>query len=289
MLVLTGVDFDAGGAALDALAARLGASGADYPTRFALPPNAGLPTGLDLDGDGRLGRARDAQGYGRFPGQGGLAILSRLPVDADAVQDYSAVLWRDLPGAIPPDDMAPEVAAIQRLSSTGHWAVPLILPGGGRLTLLVFAATPPVFDGPEDRNGRRNHDEAAFWLRLIEGALPMPAPDGPLVLIGKPNLDPVDGEGRHDALRALMAHPALQDPAPRGSAGRSDPGQAGDPALDTYAGPGTGGLRLSLILPDSRLAVTASGVLWPPDEDPMAATLATASRHHPVWVDITLP
>lgn len=290
VLVLTGVDYDAGGAALGAIAEALAAAGQDYPVRFALPPNAGVPTGLDLDGDGRLGRARDAQGYGRFPGQGGLAILSRLPVDADGVQDFSALLWRDLPGAMPPEGEAPEVAAVQRLSSTGHWLVPLILPDGGRLTLLVFAATPPVFDGPEDRNGRRNHDEAAFWLRLLEGALPVPSPEGPLVLIGKPNLDPFDGDGRPEALRALMAHPRLQDPAPSGSHGRKEPGQAGDPALDTALfGPGTGGLRVSMILPSRDLAVGGAGVIWPPDADPLAATLAAASRHRPVWVDLTLP
>ena len=290
VLVLTGVDYDAGGAALAALAGRIAAAGADYPHRFALAPNAGVPTGLDLDGDGRTGRARDAQGYGRFPGNGGLAILSRLPVDAGAVQDFSAFLWRDLPGAILPEGEPAEASAIQRLSSTGHWAVPLVRADGGRLTLLAFAATPPVFDGPEDRNGRRNHDEAAFWLRLLEGALPFAAPAPPLVLIGKPNLDPADGEGRAEALLALMSHPALQDPAPRGLHGRVEPGQAGDAALDTALfGPATGGLRVSMILPGRGLAVTGSGVVWPPEADPMAATLASASRHRPVWVDVALP
>ncbi|NCM98313.1 MAG: endonuclease/exonuclease/phosphatase family protein, partial [Rhodobacterales bacterium] len=42
-------------------------------------------------------------------------------------------------------------------------------------------------------------------------------------------------------------------------------------------------------LPSRDLHVEASGVLWPPDTDPLAATLAAASRHRPVWVDVTLP
>jgi hypothetical protein len=72
---------------------------------------------------------------------------------------------------------------------------------GRPLRLLAFYATPPVFDGPEDRNGRRNHDEAAFWLRLLEGDLPMQAPAAALRAVGQTNLDPQDGDGRREALR----------------------------------------------------------------------------------------
>ena len=46
---------------------------------------------------------------------------------------------------------------------------------------------------------------------------------------------------------------------------------------------------MDYILPSADLTVTAAGVLWPPDSDPLAATLAQASRHRPVWVDIILP
>ena len=67
----------------------------------------------------------------------------------------------------------PDLAAVQRLATTGFWDVPVETPSG-QLHLLAWHATPPVFDGPEDRNGRRNHDEAAFWRLLLEGALPMP-------------------------------------------------------------------------------------------------------------------
>ena len=38
------------------------------------------------------------------------------------------------------------------------------------LHLLAHHPTPPVFDGPEDRNGRRNHDEAALWTAWLDGA-----------------------------------------------------------------------------------------------------------------------
>jgi hypothetical protein len=288
IILLTDIDYDHGLEALNHFADALTAAGQAYPTRFALPPNTGVSTGLDLDGNGRLGEARDAMGYGRFAGDGGMAILSRYPV-ADGVQDMSAFPWRDLPGALLPPDMPHEVVAMQRLSTTGHWAVPFAV-GGQTLTLLAFHATPPVFDGPEDRNGRRNHDEAAFWLHYLAGELPYPPPEDPFIIAGDANLDPSDGEGTPAALNALLAHPALQDPAPRGTSGRTDLGQNGDPALDTalFDAP-LGGLRLDYVLPSAALSVSGSGVLWPPTTDPLSASLTAASRHRPVWVDITLP
>ena len=283
VLVLGGLDHDLRGEGLAALEAQLARAGAPYPYRMALRPNSGVPTGLDLDGNGRRGEPRDAQGYGRFAGEGAMAVLSRLPL-AEAV-DYSGFLWADLPGNLMPL-APPEVRAVQRLSSGGHWAVPVLLPDGRRLTLLTFYATPPVFDGPEDRNGRRNHDEVAFWLRLLAGELPFAAPQPPFVLLGQTNLDPADGEGRREAVTALLRHPALQDPAPRGSAMRSDPGQSGDPALDTALYPDLGGLRVEVILPSADLAVTGAAVVWPPPDDPLAPALEAASRHRPLWVEL---
>lgn len=287
VLVLTAFDYDRGDMALDAFSALLAEGGAPYPHHFALPPNSGIPTGLDLDGDGLRGGPRDAQGYGRFPGSGGMAILSRLPVEAGMARDLSGLLWRDLPDGIPPPLAG--TAGIQRLSSTGHWIVPVLLPQGGRLNILCWYATPPVFDGPEDRNGRRNHDETALWLRLIEGRLAVDPPARPFVIAGDANLDPQDGDGLPDALDALLSSPAVQDPRPAGAARRKDRGQKGDPALDTALFDGIGGLRLDYVLPSSDVKVIASGVMWPKATDPLAGEVAAASRHRPVWVDLDLP
>lgn len=288
VVLLTGMDYDYAGSALRALQVDLATVGAPYPHVLALRPNTGVQTGLDLDGNGSAGEPRDAQGYGLFAGQSGMAVLSRLPLGTP--RDFSALLWADLPGADLPPDMTPEAQAIQRLSTSGHYDLPVALPDGGALHLLAFYATPPVFDGPEDRNGRRNHDESAFWLRLLDGSLPWPAPESPFVLLGQPNLDPADGEGRRDAIAALLGHPRLQDPEPRGQNPRQSPGQQGDPALDTADyGESIGRLRVDMILPEASLTVTAAGVLWPPDSDPFTATLQAASRHYPVWVDIALP
>lgn len=304
ILVLTGIDFDLCLVALRAFSDRIAAAGGPvYAYRFGFRPNTGAATGLDLDGDGRLGGPGDAQGFGAFSGQGGMAILSRLPIDEAAAADYSGFLWRDLPGAqIGGAGLNTEAASVQRLSTTGHWAVPVTLPDGRRLTVLAFLATPPVFDGPEDRNGRRNHDETAFWSRLLDGALPYPAPKPPFVIAGDANLDPLDGDGRSEALMALLADPRVTDPRPMSDGGAAaarvqggaNAAQNGDAALDTADWPDDGpddpgNARADYVLPSSDLAVSAAGVFWPAAGTGDADVVAAASRHRLVWVDIQLP
>ncbi len=290
VVLLTDIDWDEGGAALDALAERLAEEGLDYPHRLALEPNAGRPSGLDLDGNGVLGEPRDAQGYGRFRGQGGMALLSRWPLGE--ARDLSGLLWRDLFGArLPTMDGQPfpsEAAqAAQRLSSSGHWIVPVEAPGGP-VTLLAWAATPPVFDGPEDLNGLRNADELALWSRVLDGAFgPVPAD---VVLLGDANLDPADGEGLRAEMAAVLADPRLQDPRPasEGARAAATPGQAGDPALDTadWAEDGAGNLRTHYVLPAATLRVLGAGVAWPLPEDPLAGAAEAAGPHRLVWVDL---
>lgn len=264
VLVLTNLDYDQGGAALTALQALLRQGGTDLPYAFSRLTNSGLPSGRDLDGDGRLGTARDAQGYGWFPGDGGLAILSRLPFAEHEAIDFSALLWRDLPKTrMAADD---PTADVQRLSSSGHWVVPL--HSNPRISLLVFAATPPVFDGPEDRNGRRNADEVALWTHLLAGKLEMNL-TGDFVLAGLANLDPTRGEGLREAMQTLLAHPRMQDPAPQG------PHQT---ATADWAEPSPGKLRVSYVLPSRDLQVLDSGVYWAED----------GTTHKLVWVDLRL-
>lgn len=282
VLLLTGIDYDLHGDTLAALEKRLAKAGAPYPYRLPLRPNTGVATGLDLDGNGIFGEPRDAQAYGRWAGEGGMAVLSRFPIYTDNIRDFSGLLWRDLPDNL----MLPDTPASQLLSTTGAYEVPLALPDGKILRLLAYYASPPIFDGPEDRNGRRNHDETAFWLRLLAGDLHFKPPEAPFVILGQSNLDPADGAGRKQAITALLHHFALQDPQPRGLSQRHDPGQSGDPALDTSLYPKIGGLRVEVILPSKDMHVTASGVEWPPDADPTAATLTAASRHRPLWVNL---
>jgi hypothetical protein len=267
ILLLTDFDYDYDAMALSALAGQLG-----YAHSFAAKPNTGLQTAFDLDGNGRFGEARDAQGYGRFTGDGGMAILSRHPVDPTQVIDFSEVLWRDVPRGTLPSTMTAQVADIQRLSTSGHWVVP-IETSIGLVTLMAYAATPPVFDGPEDRNGLRNRDELLLWENMIEHT----PPDGFLVL-GNANLDPLDGEGYSDAMANFLEIPLLHDPHPRQPTANWDDEGPGD-------------LRVSYVLPSVVFDVQDAGVFWPAPDDPDVALLGedglAAGVHHLVWVDIS--
>ena len=265
VLILTDIDYDHDLAALGALGAMLAGAGADLPHAFALRPNTGLQTEQDLDGDGRRGGPRDAQGYGWFSGQGGMAVLSRWPVDPAGVTDLSALLWADLPGTrMTPDDPAPD---LQRLSSSGHWSLRLLAPDP--FTLLMFHATPPVFDGPEDRNGRRNADEIALWRRYLEGELGLPVPEGPLVLAGNANLDPAQGEGLRAEIAALLAHPGLRAVAPTGPFGL---------ATARWPPPGPGALRVQYLMHSPDLVARDQGQVWP--------DTSAGAAHALIWADL---
>ncbi len=294
ILVLQRVDYDYGLRALSALRDVIAASGTDYPYLFALRPNTGMQTGLDMDGDGRAGEAGDAQGYGEFAGQSGTAVLSRFPIDHSQVQDFSALLWSDLPGGIPPEiSGAPfpstEAFAVQRLSTVGHWVVPVVLENA-KLDLMVFHASPPVFDGPEDRNGRRNHDELMFWKLYLDGQFG-PTPESAFALIGAANLDPKDSDGRRGAIQALLDDDRLHDPLPmRTGNAEQDLSHAGDARLDTadWPAPGPGALRVDYVLPSSDLTVTGSGVYWPSRGTEDEELVRRATRHRLVWVDVVI-
>lgn len=267
IIALQGIDYDLENRTLSALNEVLSQAGLTYPHLYSAPPNAGLMTALDLDGDGKTGGPGDAQGYGRFYGHSSMAILSKHPVVLSKVQDFSDLLWRDLQGALlPQKDGAPfpnrEALEIQRLSSHGHWVIPMEHPTFGEITILTYHATPPVFDGPEDRNGKRNHDETVFWTHLLDGTIDTSL-SGPFVLMGDANLDPGRGDGLASAMRTLLAHPKLQDPL------------QGQPTVSFSQ---TGPLRVDYVLPSADLTVTDAQVM-PINPD--------ASRHALVWVDIT--
>ncbi|MGR3714390.1 MAG: endonuclease/exonuclease/phosphatase family protein [Shimia sp.] len=281
ILVLQGVDYDADLLALTALRDLMATAGMRYDQMFALPPNTGVQTGVDLDGDGRLGGPADAQGYGRFRGADGMAILSRWPIVTTDVRDFSDLLWRGLPDAqLPVVDGVPfpsaAAQAVQRLSSVGHWVVPIAHPSGA-FHVLTFAAGPPVFDGPEDRNGLRNADEIQFWRHYLDGAFGA-APTQRFAIVGNANLDPGAGDGRRGAIQGLLYDPRLRDPL-----------QDAGPTVD-WQEPSPGDLRVSYVLPSRDVRVTDAGVFWPragtQDHGLMSYDGTAASRHRLVWADI---
>ena len=295
ILLLTDFDFDAKHAALTAFSDQLAAP---YPYGFSARPNGGVQTGLDVDGDGRTGDAHDALGYGRFLGDGGMAILSRYPIEELGVTDLTGLLWRDVPNAtLPMLTGAPfpseDVHQVLPVSSASHWIVPIAV-GNETLNLLAYSATAPVFDGPEDFNGLRNRDELRIWESVLDGQLG-DVPENP-ILIGNVNAEPFDGEGLRDGITGVLLRPDLQDPQPKsaGGAAAANPDHRGDPALDTadWNDDGPGNLRVSYILPSANLIVAGAGVFWPAPDQPLADLLGgdglAAGPHRLVWVDLQI-
>ncbi|AUR00355.1 endonuclease/exonuclease/phosphatase family protein [Phaeobacter inhibens] len=284
ILVLQGIDWDHEGRSVIELRNLLAKRIPRYGHIYAARPNTGMQTRHDMDGDGRLGTARDAQGYGRFTGQDGMAILSRLPILRVEVRDLSELLWQDLPGATLPTHPngtpfpSRDALAVQRLSTTGHWIVPILLPSGEQLSVMAFQATPPLFDGPEDRNGLRNQDEIRLWQVLLDGGLG-PTPIEPWVIVAGANLDPDKGAGRRTAIADLLRDPRLQDPRPPDAAGRTDTVNWGT----------SSSMRVDYVLPSRALQVVASGLIWPAE---IAAKEGgadrPASRHALVWTDLQI-
>ncbi len=310
ILLLNGFDDDRRGQALDAFRALVaaGPDGLAYPQAFHAQVNSGDPAGRDLDGDGLATGWGDGWGWGKFPGHGGMAVLSQLPLDAEAARTFRLLPWAELPDALLPEhpDGTPfpdaETRAALRLSSRSHWDLPVILPGGSRLHLLASNPTPPLFDGAEGMNRRRNHDEIRFWTLYLDGtafrddagrtaALPAGrSRRGPR----QPQRRPLRRRRAARRRRHLLAHPRLQDPRPAsaGAAAAANPRHAGPPELDTADwrdDRGPGNLRTDYVLPSRGLAVVASGVLWPAAGEPLAEAAAAASAHRLVWVDLALP
>lgn len=317
VLLLNEFDYDEGHEALHLFKERLAqaTAGIRYPYSFTAPVNTGVDSGKDLDGDGRLGTANDAFGYGAFPGQYGMVVLSKSPIETQAVRTFQKFLWRDMPHALWPklpesgqDYYSAEIKEIFRLSSKSHWDVPIKVSDNHVIHLLCAHPTPPVFDGPEDRNGCRNHDEIRLWADYVSGAGDYLIDDAGrrgglaatarFVIVGDYNADPVDGDSRERAIHQLLDLDLLQDPQPRSAGGAEQAArqgganlaQRGDPSLDTgdFNDNQPGNLRIDYVLPSKNQRVVGAGVFWPKTDDPLFE-LVDASDHRLVWVDLELP
>ncbi|PFG44804.1 endonuclease/exonuclease/phosphatase family protein [Isoptericola jiangsuensis] len=328
VVLLNEFDFDAEGRAVDLFrenyleVSQGGADPVRYPYAYSAPSNTGVASGFDLNNDGTVGGGDDAFGFGLFEGQYGMVVLSRYPIDTRKVRTFQHFLWKDVPGAALPDDpstdapadwFSPEELEVVRLSSKSHWDVPVRV---GRETVHVLAShpTPPTFDGPEDRNGRRNHDEIRFWAdyatggataRYVyddagrRGGLPRGAS---FVVVGDQNADPHDGDSFDGAIDQLLGNRRVTDPMPTSQGaveaavlqGGANLTHTGDPALDTadFADGAPGNLRADYVLPSRDLRVRDAGVFWPTLADPLSRLTGVypfpSSDHRLVWVDLAL-
>ena len=280
----------------------------DYPHLFFEPTNTGVPSGLDLNNDGASDGPDDAYGFGRYPGQYGMALLSQFPIRDQDARTFRELLWQQMPGNLMPDGnggrpafYSPAAREIFRLSSKSHWDVPIEVRGKV-LHILAAHPTPPVFDGDEDRNGRRNHDEirlfadyltggeAASYIvddRGVAGGFPS---DASFVLLGDLNADiysdqePPTGQ---PAIAQLLDHPRVQDPRQKGSGELAEERPYAGPKELRTAPYG----RIDYALPSRDLEVQDGGVFWPASDDPLYRLVSGEERgsdHMLVWVDLAL-
>jgi 3-phytase len=312
-----------------------GAEAIEYPYRMAFPSNTGLLSGFDLNQNGftatpadlgTFAYADDSWGFGQFPGQFAFAVFSMYPIVEDEVRTFQNFLWRDMPGSLLPTDpntgdsfYSEEILDQFPLSSKNHADVPIDVDGT-TVHFLVSHPTPPVFDGLEDRNGTRNHDEIRFWADYVgpgksrgayiyddageQGGL---QPGSIFVIAGDQNSDPFDGDSIPGSAQLLTEHPLVNTKVTPSSEGGVDraaaqPGNEthlGDPANDTadFSEPpfGPGNLRADYVLASKTLQIRDAGVFWPADDDPLSRLTGTGifgdpvptSDHRLVWVDVT--
>jgi 3-phytase len=333
VLLINEFDFDDQGPGGSSLAARLfqqnylstphgDARPIHYPYRFVAPSNTGIPSGFDLNNDGSVGGPDDAFGFGFFPGQFGMAVYSRFPIDSQNVRTFQLFLWKDMPGALLPDDLStpepadwysPEELDVFRLSSKSHWDVPMQIEGK-TVHFLVSHPTPPVFDGPEDRNGKRNHDEIRFWADYLvrsqsryivdDNGIRGGLPGGSLfVIAGDQNSDPFDGDSIPGSAQLLLEHRlvnAEMTPDSEGAVeqselqGGANETHIGNPAFDTadFSDVAPGNLRVDYVLPRRNMEIVDSAVFWPTTDDPLFALVGVfpfpSSDHRLVWIDVDI-
>lgn len=312
ILLLNEIDFDRDGRALRVfldqyLAVDQGheLAAIEFEYSFVAEPNTGLPSGEDLDGDGEAkDTLGDALGYGTYPGQYGMALLSRYPIAYHQVRTFQHFLWRDLPDAQLPtatDGKSPwynEAAqAILPLSSKSHWDVPIDI-GDYRLHMLASHPTPPAFDGAEKRNAKRNHDEIRFWSLYLDndkalvddlgkaGGLPTPTR---FVILGDLNASDYEGDSLPGTMAQLLEHPQVNPkPTPESRGGVDNAPEHPHSATHTAVWR----KRVDYVLPSHwGFKVLESRVFWPgvgQAHEVLFEDADSASDHRLVYIDVQL-
>ena len=318
VLLLNEVDFDAQGRSVRLFqenflqVAQNSQSPIQYPYLYVAPVNTGVLSHVDINQDGKVALPDDGFGYGAFPGQYGMALLSRYPIQRNGVRTFQKFLWKDMPKArFPKTEMGSNFFPAQvvdslRLASKSFWDIPVSV-GQNTLHLICAHPTPPVFDGPEDRNGCRNHDEIrmiadyvtnrADYLYDDQGRMGGLAADAKFVVLGDLNADPNDGDSLKGAITQLTEcstvhhEPIPQSHGARVSAlesGLKNSEHRGNHVHDTadFNDEFTGNLRVDYCLPSRNLRFVDAGVFWPLPEE-SGFELNQASDHHLVWVDLS--
>nr|WP_235938696.1 endonuclease/exonuclease/phosphatase family protein [Thalassotalea algicola] len=274
----------------------------DYPYYYQGPVNTGVKMTVDVNSDGKITQPQDTYGFGYFPGHFGMALLSKYPIDHNNIRTFQKFLWQDMPNAFKPmvdgKGYYPEQVWQQfRLSSKSHWDIPVII-GGKTIHVLASHPTPPVFDGPEDRNGKRNHDEIRLIADYLDSTVGNYIYDdkgikgsidstNPFVILGDLNASDKDGDAIKAGISALINHKLVQDPHPSSKGGDLHKPENENSRYHTAYW----GMRADYVLPSKAgWTIKDSGVFWPTKEDELYRLIdsrSASSDHRMVWVELT--
>lgn len=283
-----------------------GAAPIDYPYYFYTPSNTGLPTTFDLDNNGkRENFGGDAQGYGLYSGHYAMVLLSRYPIDTAKARTFQRFLWSDMPDALMPVDPETNTAfyndiewANLRLSSKSHWDIPINI-NGKTLHVLASHPTPPVFDGKEDRNGRRNHDEIRLWLDYItpgkseylyddNGQTGGLSSDANFVILGDQNASPDRPNDTKSVITELLNSPYVNNTfTPKSTAGKQNKPESDYSQYHTASWAS----RADYVIPSKDIEIVDGAVFWPDEKSELYRLVkdrASSSDHRLVWLRVKL-
>ena len=307
-------------------------SAVSYPYHYVAISNTGVQPETEGEADcdfndsavgcGASGSANDnpedAYGFGYYPGAFGIVVLSKHPIDTANIRSFRKFLWQDMPAnTIPNAWYDSDELDIFRVSSKSHWDIPVLI-NGETVHVLASHPTPPVFDGTEDRNGRRNHDEIRLWedyvsrvgddcylytdADIVNKSKSCLGYGRRFVMMGDQNADPVNGDSFASAILQVLNNPVVDDSFEQqsnggegltsGRAATADFGLRAD-----YVVPSQAGLTIRMDSCDLDDPGLSCGIFWPRAGDPKRALTGSCSEsgpgcassdHRLVWLDLEI-
>ncbi len=278
----------------------------NFPYFYQGTVNTGVKSPADFNGDGIKGESpQDTYGFGYFPGHFGMALLSKYPIDEKNIRTFQFFKWKDMPNAlkpINPETQQPwyneEAWQVFRLSSKSHWDIPVQV-GNKTIHILASHPTPPVFDGEENRNGRRNHDEIRFWHDYITPSKGDYIYDDKhkfggldkqqrFVILGDQNASNTDGDAIIAGINLLLQSPFIQDAKPESLGAKENAKNNPNGQYHTAYWK----MRADYVLPSTLgWHIEDSGVFWPiktAETFRLIKERKASSDHRLVWLDLTI-